>query len=66
MAENENRTDESSEIESLNQEVLDADKLTPEDLERVSGGGCTDFTATCERFSGSCTGFHDPKPPSES
>lgn len=50
----------SDEIQSLNQGSLNADELSVEELEQVSGGtaaGCTDFTGSCEGFSGSCTRF---------
>jgi uncharacterized protein len=59
---------ESPEIENLNQGNLDADSLSADELEQVSGGGgnldevapvdgCTDFTGGCTGFGGGCTRF---------
>jgi hypothetical protein len=57
-----NRSDD---IQSLNQGVLNADELSPEDLEGVAGGDCTDFTGSCQGFGGSCTRFGiQPQQPS--
>ena len=54
----ENDAPEMPEIESMNEEVLDADALSAEDLEQVSGGaGCVDFDGGCTGFSGGCTRF---------
>ena len=47
------------EIESLNPGTIDIDALSMDELEDVSGGGCTRFSGTCEGFSGSCTDFSD-------
>jgi hypothetical protein len=48
--------DKNREIENLNREDLDVESLTPEDLEQVSGGGCTDYGGDCTTFD-SCTGY---------
>ncbi|NJL26434.1 MAG: hypothetical protein HC897_00475 [Thermoanaerobaculia bacterium] len=53
-------TKKNTEIENLNPEAVDVDALSVEDLEDVSGGGCTDFTGSCSGFSGTCIGFHNP------
>jgi hypothetical protein len=45
------------EVKSLNEGILNADELSPEDLENVAGGDCTDFSGNCQGFGGSCTRF---------
>jgi hypothetical protein len=45
------------EIQSLNERVLNANDLTAEELERVSGMSgdtCIGFTGPCPGFSGTC------------
>jgi hypothetical protein len=60
MADQEKTSGNPNEIESLNDGALNIDELSPEELEEVAGGvaaGCTDFNGSCERFTGTCTGF---------
>lgn len=49
------------EIQSLNEKVLNANDLTAEELERVSGamagGDCIGFTGPCPDFSGTCVRY---------
>jgi len=45
------------EVESLNSKIFNADEVTIDDLEQVSGGATGAVSGTCDSFGGTCGGF---------